>query len=322
MLYKLYDIPNKKVIDSNAKMVSQNTTIKSSDKCNKITSYFTSKNENYGQHVPSTKCPLCNCPATIREVNKHLDTGCPSQVENDESKSNYSPTNSRNQIGNHRINLQNMKSDTPSKTSSCSPNFKNTAKDYPKDVTDNPEITNTTKIHQMNEDNNVTYRATRSVSGSQSKRNNLDLITKLSDDNSKSASILLSPTKSPNKRYYSSPTKRPQQVMKQLFHKTPDDITAEKQHFEHTPLTPSKKQDPLHVPYYLTNFETVLRGVLEETDDGELFLPQEKEYVNKFRNLSLPERKLYVRLFQRKHTWLQVREIGTAEEWGGRYLKW
>lgn len=286
-------------------MVSQNTNAKSSDSSNKITSYFTPKNESSGQHIPSTKCPLCNCPATIREVNKHLDTGCPNQVTNDESISNNSISNSTKEIDNDEISLQNIHCDTTSNNASCSSQLKNTAKD----VTKNPEINNTTRIHKASEEGNVTYLATKSVSDSPLKINNLSRITKLSDENSKSTTILLSPIKSPNKRHYPSPTKQPQKVMKQLFHTTPDKANAEKQDFEHIPLTPSKKQDPLHVPYYLTNFETVLRGVLEETDDGELFLPQEKEYVIQFRTLSLQERKLYVRLFQRKHTWLQVREI-------------
>ena len=88
----------------------------------------------------------------------------------------------------------------------------------------------------------------------------------------------------------------------------------------HTPLSPSKKQDPKHIPYYLANFEAVLRGVLEETEDGELFLPEEKEYVDKFRNLSINERKLYVRLFQRKNSWLQVRTLRFSALLNSMYL--
>ena len=77
-------------------------------------------------------------------------------------------------------------------------------------------------------------------------------------------------------------------------------------HESHVPFTKDRRLDPLHVPYYLVNFEGVLRGVLEETEDGELFTHEELGYVNIFRTLDLDSKKLYVRLFQRKLAWLQV----------------
>ena len=76
--------------------------------------------------------------------------------------------------------------------------------------------------------------------------------------------------------------------------------------FGHVPLTEDKRRDPAHVPYYLRNFQGVLRGVLEETDDGRLFLEEELAVVDVFRHqLSLDAQKLYVRLFQRKFDWIQ-----------------
>ena len=69
--------------------------------------------------------------------------------------------------------------------------------------------------------------------------------------------------------------------------------------------------DADHVPYYLLNFEMVLRGVIDETDDGErLFLPDELKIAEVFRKtLSLDSRKLYVRLFQRKFDWIQTQSM-------------
>ena len=287
-------------IDKNIKMVSQKSKTKSPSNGTKITSYFTTKNENSGKLIPTTKCPLCKCPATIREVNQHLDSGCPSQVTSNE--------NENSDCKNSLINYECDKNDDSkeikfhaqeskislSESKECS-TVNSTSEKQQSDFT--------TKANTTSEKSSVTYRATKSISSSPSKRNNLNLITQLTSSDSKSTSIILSPTKSVPKLHFSSPTKNPQNAMKQLFNKLTDNIV------QHTPLSPSKKQDPLHVPYYLTNFEAVLRGVLEETDDGELFLPEEKEYVNRFRGLSINERKLYVRLFQRKHTWLQVRNF-------------
>ena len=71
-----------------------------------------------------------------------------------------------------------------------------------------------------------------------------------------------------------------------------------------------------HVPYYLLNFEMVLRGVIDETDDGErLFLPDELRITEVFRKrLSLDSRKLYVRLFQRKFDWIQTQSMTKYDE--------
>ena len=281
-------------------MVSQKSKTKSPSNGTKITSYFTTKNENSGKIVPTTKCPLCKCPATIREVNQHLDTGCPLPETDNKSEKidcktsliSYDCDKNDDSEG-IKFHAQESKISLIEYSESKKCNTVNSASE--EQQSDFAPKANTTS-----EKSSLTYRATKSISSSPSKRNNLNVIIKLSSSDSKSTSIILSPTKSAPKLHFSSPTKNPQNVMKQLFNK-PKNNTV-----QHTPLSPSKKQDPHHVPYYLTNFEAVLRGVLEETEDGELFLPDEIEYVNRFRALSINERKLYVRLFQRKHAWLQV----------------
>ena len=65
-----------------------------------------------------------------------------------------------------------------------------------------------------------------------------------------------------------------------------------KKKIEHAPLNPE------HIPYYLLNFEGIVRGVIDETDDKELFEEDEIKIVDIFRNLPLDARKIYVRLFQ------------------------
>ena len=61
---------------------------------------------------------------------------------------------------------------------------------------------------------------------------------------------------------------------------------------EHAPLNTE------HIPYYLVNFETIVRGVIDETDDKDLFEEIELEIVDTFKNLPLDAKKIYVRLFQ------------------------
>jgi hypothetical protein len=44
---------------------------------------------------------------------------------------------------------------------------------------------------------------------------------------------------------------------------------------QHDPYTPRKRRDPDYVPYYVTNFEYILRCVIDCTDDRDLFNSQE-----------------------------------------------
>ena len=50
------------------------------------------------------------------------------------------------------------------------------------------------------------------------------------------------------------------------------------------------------MPYYVTNFEYVLGCVIDCTDDRELFTSEELNIIQSYRRMSLPARKLYVRL--------------------------
>lgn len=69
---------------------------------------------------------------------------------------------------------------------------------------------------------------------------------------------------------------------------------------------------PSH-PYYLRSFLTVLKAVLENDDDRKLFDEQEKGIINKFYQLSVNSQMLYVRLFQRKLTWIKKSKLEYKE---------
>lgn len=61
--------------------------------------------------------------------------------------------------------------------------------------------------------------------------------------------------------------------------------------------------------YYLENFLTILDTVLGQPEDKKLLNTDDLATINTFLNLSLPARKLYVRLFQRKLKWNRVCKI-------------
>nr|XP_056722111.1 fanconi-associated nuclease 1 [Euleptes europaea] len=66
-------------------------------------------------------------------------------------------------------------------------------------------------------------------------------------------------------------------------------------------------------PYYLQNFRRVVRAVLEESDDRRLFNAHELLLVGKFYELSAGGQKLYVRLFQRKLSWIKTGKLKYPE---------
>ncbi|KAJ7311273.1 hypothetical protein JRQ81_006887 [Phrynocephalus forsythii] len=66
-------------------------------------------------------------------------------------------------------------------------------------------------------------------------------------------------------------------------------------------------------PYYLQNFLMVLRTVLENEDDRRLFDEEDLVIVAKFYKLSAGGQKLYVRLFQRKLSWIKTNKIEYPE---------
>ncbi|KAK2107657.1 Fanconi-associated nuclease 1 [Saguinus oedipus] len=66
-------------------------------------------------------------------------------------------------------------------------------------------------------------------------------------------------------------------------------------------------------PYYLRSFLVVLKTVLENEDDMMLFDEQEKGIITKFYQLSATGQKLYVRLFQRKLSWIKMSKLEYEE---------
>ncbi|XP_057612560.1 fanconi-associated nuclease 1 isoform X3 [Chionomys nivalis] len=72
-------------------------------------------------------------------------------------------------------------------------------------------------------------------------------------------------------------------------------------------------QPPLSHPYYLRSFLVVLQAIWENEEDMRLFDDQEKGIITKFYQLSASGQKLYVRLFQRKLTWIKMSKLEYEE---------
>ncbi|XP_021120392.1 fanconi-associated nuclease 1 isoform X2 [Heterocephalus glaber] len=70
---------------------------------------------------------------------------------------------------------------------------------------------------------------------------------------------------------------------------------------------------PSSHPYYLRSFLLVLQAVLENEDDRLLFDEEDKEVISTFYQLSASGQKLYVRLFQRKLTWIKMNKLEYEE---------
>ncbi|XP_044294560.1 fanconi-associated nuclease 1 [Varanus komodoensis] len=66
-------------------------------------------------------------------------------------------------------------------------------------------------------------------------------------------------------------------------------------------------------PYYLRNFLVVLQTVLENEDDQRLFNEQDLGAIATFCQLTAEGQKLYVRLFQRKLSWIKTAKIEYTE---------
>ncbi|KAK3097939.1 hypothetical protein FSP39_014690, partial [Pinctada imbricata] len=73
------------------------------------------------------------------------------------------------------------------------------------------------------------------------------------------------------------------------------------------------EEEVIHTPYYLENFRTILKTVLEDKDNLKLYSQQDMVTITNFHELSDESQKLYVRLFGRKWAWLAASRIKYPE---------
>jgi len=113
------------------------------------------------------------------------------------------------------------------------------------------------------------------------------------------AKVIHSGTKRAVEKYRKTPTKEKRNLFGGPLPEMP----------QHDPFTPRKRLNPDYIPYYVTNFEYVIGCVIDCTQDKNLFNDDELDVIDKYRALSLEARKLYVRLFNRKHAWISEDKI-------------
>ncbi|CAK8681542.1 unnamed protein product [Clavelina lepadiformis] len=69
----------------------------------------------------------------------------------------------------------------------------------------------------------------------------------------------------------------------------------------------------IQIPYHLQNFKLVIETVTNNSDDSRLFEGDDNTIIKAFQELGLPAQSLYVRLFHRKPSWLQLGKISYQE---------
>lgn len=243
------------------------------DNCKKIPAMFAKQTNG-----PSTKCPICESPASLRQIEDHLNNGCPIRDVPPES--------------NHQNNQT-------------------------EDLFGDSDDIEYAMAELKDEPDKPVMKASQSISNAPKRFGGTDRINLNGE--------VLFKTPSPKKPKFSSPFRHrsPHKTSpshnngfkKNLFspQKLEETEEGEKPQSHHVPLTQSKRNDPTHIPYYLVNFETVVRGVIDETDDVRLFDEHDLDIIDTFRKLSLEAKKVYVRLFQRKFGWIQISQIKNDE---------
>ncbi|XP_005094132.1 fanconi-associated nuclease 1 [Aplysia californica] len=75
----------------------------------------------------------------------------------------------------------------------------------------------------------------------------------------------------------------------------------------------STKEMSYRLPYYLENFETILKSVMEDDSNYDLFNKEDKETIESYHCLSEAAKKLYIRMFSRKLNWIPLSKLKYPE---------
>ena len=93
-------------------------------------------------------------------------------------------------------------------------------------------------------------------------------------------------------------------------------LAAELQDAPTTKDEKSLRRSHRQMPYYLENFLFCINSTFNEPLYHHLFDNDDKKWYETFKSLSLDAKKLYVRLFTRKHSWRRREKIDYKEEIG------
>lgn len=91
------------------------------------------------------------------------------------------------------------------------------------------------------------------------------------------------------RRRKKTPEKAASEAKKSLFGEDSSAAVAAA-NVRHVPLTEERKMDPDHEPYYVINFENIVRGVIDHSDDKRLFDESDLTVVDGYRGMGLDAR--------------------------------
>jgi len=287
----------------------------------------------------SVNCPVCDIQVPLKQINAHLDSAlCKGQInfedesdDNDKSErhknddieeiviisdgeesSEKENTEKKALLGKRKLS-QNEDLESEAKRQKSLESFNSFSSDNDDDDDELLQIANDASNDKPDEIEE-TITLSQSISYNPLRFGGMESLKKSPGSSQGTQKIVTSGSKrasqkySPFNRSKSLTPKKETNFKRNLF--TPEPCPDMP---DHDPYTPSKKLDLSYVPYYVTNFEYIIQCVIDCTDDRDLFNDNDLEIVAAYRKMSLMSRKLYCRLFNRKHAWLPSTSIRYEE---------
>ncbi len=206
----------------------------------------------------TTSCPICGVQVALKDINQHLDS--PDQCRRkQEEREPFEDSDTE-------YDKLDVSSSQESNSGARSYSFEACA---PKHFSPNCEESSSQEEFCSSP---PSFRASRSVSRTPNKFSG---VKEMRDTGRLTLVATPSQGKTRGSRLSPLPVGGRRTPIKDLFGEEPAS--------SHVPLTPSKKVDPSHVPYYLVNFSHVVRCVVDESDDRELLSKEEIYTVEAFR---------------------------------------
>jgi len=265
--------------------------------------------------IERVSCPMCKRMVDLNKINDHMDSEeCSEQddietvtlEDNDEKhddKAQVLTSLKRKLCDNEDSNIDDnkkLKSENPVIEEKSEDVFNDGDDDLIAELFDenssnfSPSQQSNSSEKENLSQSSQTIKLSRSISYNPSQFGGLHNLSP-----SPEAKVIHSGTKRASQKYRKTPTKEKRNLFGGSLPEMP----------QHDPFTPRKRLNPDYVPYYVTNFEYVIGCVIDCTDDKNLFTDEELDMIDSYRALSLEARKLYVRLFNRKHAWISQDKI-------------
>jgi len=282
------------------KTKAQNTCSSSNSQKGSIQSFFNGTAKIKKKTVP---CPICQCQVELQKINDHIDNNeCNDKAIDEEvivvqdKKDSKDEEVAFNQCSS--IKRKHSDIDETKKKRKVEADSDEDEDDFYKDNEDDDLLAAIcTTPKKSSSSQSPIIKLSPSISYNPARFKGIHNLSPSPE--SANGKVVKQGTRSARDRYTKTPTKEKRRLIQDFLPDLP----------QHDPYTPSKRIDPEYVPYYVTNFEYVLTCVIDCTDDKNLFNDEELDIIDKYRNLSLDCKKLFVRLLNRKHAWIYKEKI-------------